>query len=374
MPENATNNPSKRFDDAVDNFRNTTKWIIGAAGGVAAFIIGTDPLGRLDTLTGHQWWLAVAALFASLLLTLLMLAFAVEVLAPTSGLNFPPLATANKYRRLRYYLDENVLFQYPDNINSIVKLYHEYNFSQRQYNQTPTAEVEQLLADYESKIDDILTVARWRIIGQRFDWLMWYFRFAMLAIAACLFVFITTTKPAKDKPPTQPPISLTLIVNPPAVSISPTPQPPPPSPAQLETAFDCGDQDQPYKVGPFVIGKTDLENGATTVADLVKRLTSGDDRRSLIGLLLLGSADKTPLSPRLAQQYASNSGVAQARAEWVRAQLLESDALHRLQAAPVGKIAALVAGPTQVGVDVDPAKLAIDRAVRVCVLWQQVKK
>jgi hypothetical protein len=231
-----------------------------------------------------------------------------------------------------------------------------------------------ILGDYKSKRDYVVGIARWQIIGRRFNRLMWYFRVATLVIIACLLVFITTAKP-KEKPPTPPPpIAMTLIVNPPSVQINTTTPSPAPSPAApTETVFDCGDQDQPYRVGPFANGKTDLESGATAVADLVKRLTGGNDRRTLIGLLLIGSTDKTQLSSRSTRQYDTNAGLAQARAEWVRAQLVTSDAFHQLAAAPAGKIAAVIAGPTQLGFDVDPAKLAIDRAVRVCVLWQQQK-
>jgi hypothetical protein len=369
MPDANNGSP---FGQAVENIRSTTKWIIAAVGGFAAFIIGTDPLSHLSVLNGIWWWIGISGSFVSIALTVVMLALAVRVLASSDAVDFRELATEERYHQLRAYLEEKLLFQYPNNIRTIQTLSDEYDRLLAEIYNNPRFWIEDEFNDTQEKISDILDMARWKLIGGRFDQLMSYFKVAVFAIVLCIFGVSVTGKPTKETT-TQPPISLTLIVNPPAISIGPIPLPPP-SAAQLETAFDCGDQDQPYKVGPFVIGKTDLENGTTTVADLVKRLASGDDRRSLIGLLLIGSADKTPLSPGLAQQYGSSSGLAQARAEWVRTQLLESDALHRLQVAPAGKIAAVIAGPTQVGLDVDPAKLAIDRAVRVCVLWQQVKK
>jgi hypothetical protein len=137
----------------------------------------------------------------------------------------------------------------------------------------------------------------------------------------------------------------------------------------MQTNFDCGDEDAPFAVGPFVTGQTVLQQPAADIKALLDRLKARRNDRPLLGLILIGSADKTPLLPQLAKQYDSNVGLAQARAEWVRSRLMEDDAAHQLELTGERKIATVISGPTKVGLNIAPTDLAIDRSVRVCAIW-----
>jgi hypothetical protein len=56
-----------RYDEAVESFRTTTKWVIASAGGLAAFLLGTDPLthfGKMEA--GNLWFLGALSLYSLL--------------------------------------------------------------------------------------------------------------------------------------------------------------------------------------------------------------------------------------------------------------------------------------------------------------------
>jgi hypothetical protein len=81
--------------------------------------------------------------------------------------------------------------------------------------------------------------------------------------------------------------------------------------------------------------------------------------------MLVGSADKRPLTGELLREFGSNAGLAQARARLIRTSLIED-----LKMDP-GKVAILsvYAGPENVGASVTFQQMALDRSVQVCALW-----
>ena len=146
-----------------------------------------------------------------------------------------------------------------------------------------------------------------------------------------------------------------------------------------ETQLDCGERDKAkpdiYRIGPFADGDPEKgekdERGNVIKLDekiraLAKNLNDGTQRgKSLQGLILVGSVDKRPLSPALARNFGSNTGLAQARAEWVRNAIVNEKALS-----PMPKtILTLSSGPAHIGHDLLPKDLAEDRSVRVCAIW-----
>jgi len=133
-----------------------------------------------------------------------------------------------------------------------------------------------------------------------------------------------------------------------------------------EAQLDCGEGDN-YKIGPFADGdaeKGNIINLNKKTTDLAGELIKNHARQRLLGLILVGSADKRALKPPLFRIFGSNTGLAQARAEWVRKTLKNSmDPMPRT-------ILTLSAGPAHVGQDPLPEKLlAEDRSVRVCAIW-----
>lgn len=82
-----------------------------------------------------------------------------------------------------------------------------------------------------------------------------------------------------------------------------------------------------------------------------------------IAILLIGSADKRFLDSTK-ESYASNTGLAHARAEWVMGKLAKNPLLKELP------MITLNSGPSLALVSVgnESEKLALDRAVQVCVL------
>jgi hypothetical protein len=280
------------------------------------------------------------------------------VLAPSSGIAFDSLVTARRFWLHRRYLNHNILNEYPPEINNLGNFKRERDNIREEFYRNPRAFVQETFEDYEDKVADILGVVRWRIIGCRFNQLMLYFLITVLVIMLWIFTVALKAKPNKDSSPTQSQVALTVIFNAAERPNMPT-----------QTVFDCGSSEKPFKVGPFAAGEVVLEHDNTGVRALLDRLIASGDHRALIALMLIGSADKTPLLPELAQRYGSNAGLAQARAEWVKSQLLEADATHQLDLDGPAKIATLTAGPSQVGLTIPATDLALDRAVRVCAIW-----
>lgn len=131
----------------------------------------------------------------------------------------------------------------------------------------------------------------------------------------------------------------------------------------LPTELSCGTGDS-QRIEPFVDGQETLEENAKVklkaVVDLLKERSKTSD---LLGLVLIGSADKRPLKPKLAQQFGSNVGLAQARIKTVKDELAQTFAPDKFP------IMALHAGPSKIGLAPSSGDLAFDRAVQLCAFW-----
>jgi hypothetical protein len=136
----------------------------------------------------------------------------------------------------------------------------------------------------------------------------------------------------------------------------------PPGPT-LPTELSCGTGDS-QRIEPFFDGQETLEEAAKiklkSVVGLLKERSQSSD---LLGLVLIGSADKRPLKPKLAQQFGSNVGLAQARIKTVKDELAQTFDPDKFP------IMALHAGPSKVGLVLSTSDLASDRAVQICALW-----
>lgn len=118
-------------------------------------------------------------------------------------------------------------------------------------------------------------------------------------------------------------------------------------------------------VDDFESGRADVrpQMGETIRAVCDKWRAHGD--RGQHGLLLvIGSTDRVRLSPTSATQYESNVGLARARAEQVKARLLDCSI-------PTGQMVTMVSGPryTPASGEVVPSDAAKDRSVVVWALW-----
>lgn len=122
-------------------------------------------------------------------------------------------------------------------------------------------------------------------------------------------------------------------------------------------------------IGPFVTGEHSILESPTqnSVSLVVRSLTDSSVRRDLLLLFVVGSADKRPLTGRLAKDYESNVGLAQARANWVREQILSSNAVSF----PPNQIVTTVRGPSMTGAEVPFPRLSDDRLVLVYGLWAE---
>jgi hypothetical protein len=125
-------------------------------------------------------------------------------------------------------------------------------------------------------------------------------------------------------------------------------------------------------VGPFpskypFIGSDDhhVPEAKAAVMSLRQLLERQPLRDQAPLVLLIGSADKKPLRGRLRLQFDSNVGLAQARAEWVRDQLVADSPEI------VGKLRFLVltSGPRGTAVNTSPEQLERDRSVQAWVLY-----
>ena len=119
-------------------------------------------------------------------------------------------------------------------------------------------------------------------------------------------------------------------------------------------SFDYG------SVGPFQLGESEkLEpEGEGLLEKLKGRIEDDSKGRELLFLVIVGSTDIRPLSRDRAQTYESNTGLAAARAEWVRKQILEEYSKHRIIATVRGGYG---------------NKYDDDRTVRVYGLWTDAR-
>jgi hypothetical protein len=85
--------------------------------------------------------------------------------------------------------------------------------------------------------------------------------------------------------------------------------------------------------------------------------------KKTVAIVLIGSADRQPLSGKLRSQYDSNMGLARRRAEWVGEQL-------KLPVSPL----VLTTGPKETKDSASVVELGADRSVAVWVLWSSTDK
>lgn len=117
--------------------------------------------------------------------------------------------------------------------------------------------------------------------------------------------------------------------------------------------------------GPFETGCDTLLN-AEALRDTARAIGSSLAGNHLQLLLVIGQADKRFLHGNLQRSYDTNAGLAQARANWVRQQLLRDGALS---GRPM--ILTLPAAATYTGLGHDDDLLAADRYVHIIGLWQR---
>ena len=129
-------------------------------------------------------------------------------------------------------------------------------------------------------------------------------------------------------------------------------------------------------VGPFVPGQ-DRSLQASTISDDPTLCRCGDEKNiaqgiqtraqheSLVGLFIVGSADKFELHGANRLQYGSNMSLARARADWVSGQLRSSGIL----AEDESNVITLTVGPSVHGRTLNPKITAPDRNVAVFGLW-----
>ncbi len=129
-----------------------------------------------------------------------------------------------------------------------------------------------------------------------------------------------------------------------------------------------------YAVGPFVTGKAnELEDDKILKVEvqlLVNKLTADSVFGKLLWLILIGSADRKPLTSALSRIYGSNSGLAQARALKVK------NLLKQQFNAKVPAMLVLSTGPSKTintvvsSKDTEEHVLASDRSVYLCALFK----
>ncbi len=125
-------------------------------------------------------------------------------------------------------------------------------------------------------------------------------------------------------------------------------------------------------VGPFSVGEhlSDQQNEDSLNAGIIA-LNSSLVRNTPIHLLFVGRVDITPLTEgRDETYYGSNLGLAQARATWVRNQLLEIANTEEYRDV-LNRALLLSAGPMNVGEETDESDRQKDRRVDVWGCWKE---
>jgi len=116
-------------------------------------------------------------------------------------------------------------------------------------------------------------------------------------------------------------------------------------------------------VGPFPTARHEPDDVA--VVQQLSSIVSALEDRSRAGhlgcVVFIGRADKRRLRPKIQAIYDSNTGLAQARAKWVKSFILG----RTPSILDPNYVMLLATGPTNIGTDVPPDQLAIDRSVEV---------
>ena len=124
--------------------------------------------------------------------------------------------------------------------------------------------------------------------------------------------------------------------------------------------------DKVVTIGPFRKEEHALLEKGEELASFVTQMKSHFENKTLQQLMLIGRSDVTPLCQRTLALYGSNSGLAQARAQWVLDELKER--LPEQQKA-LDRTILLSAGPRYVRDDDTGPNRAKDRSVEVWACW-----
>jgi hypothetical protein len=128
-------------------------------------------------------------------------------------------------------------------------------------------------------------------------------------------------------------------------------------------------------VGPFAVGIADhilaIPDGTaveecTTPNQIVDSIKKTCTNPATCLIVLVGSADRTPLQMRLEKQFGANDGLAKARADWVLDQIASGLALTRRN------FLVLTSGPSKHGSRLSGEELQSDRSVSVLAIRAQV--
>lgn len=126
------------------------------------------------------------------------------------------------------------------------------------------------------------------------------------------------------------------------------------------------------RVGPFPTARHDADE--EVARDRLTPILAGIDewttekRHGFI--LIIGSADKRPLTGIARDTYGSNAGLAQARAGWVKSLLIQVAAPQLDKS----RIILLTTGPENFGLDMPPQVLEADRSVDIYAYWTELAR
>jgi hypothetical protein len=120
-------------------------------------------------------------------------------------------------------------------------------------------------------------------------------------------------------------------------------------------------------IGPFPVGQAALKDDQADSAfkTITESLNKPSVRDQLAVVMLVGSADRQGLGGAMRSRFDSNVGLAQARAEWVRKQLVarSPDSTRRLH------FLLLTSGPRRTDAGMTAKDWQDDRSVEVWALW-----
>lgn len=164
----------------------------------------------------------------------------------------------------------------------------------------------------------------------------------------------------------QPTTSLSI-----AVEGQPTDEKAQPSVQLSGVKIDCGLDKQPIETGPFTPAhdaEVDYRYRVHEASEVAIDVSHIIKDAQFVALILIGSVDKLEPRKALLDKYGSNQGLAQARAQTAKTQLLSE--FGNIQIPQPQAVITLNTGPTQIGSKVKADGLAKDRVVRVCAVYE----
>lgn len=116
------------------------------------------------------------------------------------------------------------------------------------------------------------------------------------------------------------------------------------------------------RIGPFPSGEVAIDANlmAKELAGFNKKLPASGEQLLAGLILVIGSADRRPLSRSLQAKFGSNMGLARARAEWVKDQVAEE---YKSKGVPSPEIQILVLAPQHTGRAATEQDMQEDRSV-----------